>query len=331
MSTLTKWTARMTCASLFLAFTVILLGATTRLKDAGLGCPDWPGCYGHLIVPHLPLAPSFASQTLHAYKAWTEMIHRYAAALLVIFSFTSVGLLLRSKPQPTVLLKIAFAILCLLVVQALLGKWTVTLHLYPLVVMSHLLAGLTLLSLLWMLLLYLIPVFTNTPTVQEKKLRPLARCALLLIVLQISLGGWTSSNYAAFVCTDFPRCQGTWWPAMDFNEGFHVGTDLNKNFAGGLLSTEGRTAIQMSHRIGALTATLVLMLLIRKLKNSTNATLRSLSMLLLFFLTLQISLGIFNVIWLLPLPIAIAHNAVAAFLLLTLITLNAYLGLQPTP
>jgi heme a synthase len=327
-----KWALRMVCVSILFAFAVILLGATTRLKDAGLGCPDWPGCYGQLIVPSPPLSTVFAGQTLNPYKAWAEMVHRYAAAVLVLLSFATVILILRQGKLPNQPLKIAFSILIVLFLQGLLGKWTVTLRLHPVVVMLHLLGGLCLLSLLWILFLRLIPFFRIQATKQEKKLRPLANITLVLIILQISLGGWTSSNYAAFVCPDFPSCQGQWWPTMNFAEGFHLWTDLSKDFAGGLLSTEGRTAIQVSHRIGALCSSLSLLFLIWQLrKTGKNTMLRGIRILLLLFISLQIGLGILNVIYLLPLPIAVAHNAVAALLLLTLITLNNMLGTRAYP
>ncbi|MES2998183.1 MAG: COX15/CtaA family protein [Pseudomonadota bacterium] len=322
-----KWALRITFVSALLAFAVILLGATTRLKEAGLGCPDWPGCYGQLIVPHQPISSVFAGQKLNSEKAWTEMIHRYAVAILALLSFTAVILILQQRKLPHQPVNIAFIFLILLFFQGLLGKWTVTLRLHPLVVMSHLLGGLTLLSVLWMLILRLTPIFRDYPSNQEKKLRLLAALGLFIIVLQITLGGWTSSNYAAFVCPDFPGCQGHWWPRMNFSEGFNVWLDANRNFEGGLLSIDARTAIQVSHRIGALITALYLIFLAWRLRKiSKKKILRVISLLLLIFLTLQITLGILNVIWLLPLSIAVAHNGVAALLLLTLLSLNLYLN-----
>lgn len=321
-----KLALRITYVATLLAFIVILLGATTRLKDAGLGCPDWPGCYGQLMVPQQPLSAAFAGQTLNPNKAWAEMIHRYAAATLVLLSFAAITLILHQRKLPQQPVKISFFLLILLFFQGLLGKWTVTLRLHPLVVMSHLLGGLSLLSLLWILILRLSPFLKGmAPTKQEKKLQPWASIGLCLIVIQIILGGWTSSNYAAFVCPDFPSCQGHGWPPMNFTEGFHLGIDFNKNFEGGLLSNQARTAIQMCHRIGALITTLYLVFLSWKLKITSNkGILRLMSTLLLLFLSLQIGLGILNVVWLLALPIAIAHNGVAALLLLLLITLTSY-------
>lgn len=308
-----------------LAFIVIQLGAYTRLKDAGLGCPDWPACYGKFIVPQqsstLNQTP-FTGQTLNPAKAWPEMIHRYAAATLVILCFAAIVLIIYKNKLPQQPIWIATNLLLLLFFQGLLGKWTVTLRLHPLVVMSHLLGGLALLSLLWLLILRL-KQLSIQPSSAEQKLRPWVAFGLLLVLLQISLGGWTSSNYAAFVCPDFPMCQGQWWPAMNFSEGFHLSLNTSINYEGGLLSHTARTAIQMGHRIMAVITSIYLGLVVYKLLNMTNSNfLRGLAILLTLLLCLQISLGALNVLWVLPLPIAMAHNAVAALLLLTLITLN---------
>jgi heme a synthase len=319
-----KLALRITYVATLLAFIVILLGASTRLKDAGLGCPDWPGCYGQAIVPQ-QLSTHFNGQTLNTSKAWAEMIHRYAAATLVLLIVAASILILHKRKLPNQPVKIAFFLLSLLLFQGLLGKWTVTLRLHPLIVMSHLLGGLGLLSLLWILILHLTPFFKTAPTDQEKKLRPWAIIGLCFVVTQIILGGWTSSHYAAFVCPDFPSCQGQWWPPMNFSEGFHLDMNFNKNFEGGLLSNQARTAIQMCHRIGALLTTLYLIFLAWKLKITNNkGILQLISHLLLLVLGLQISLGILNIIWLLAFPIAVAHNAVAAILLLLLVSLNTY-------
>ena len=317
------------CLAFLLSFLVILLGAYTRLKDAGLGCPDWPGCYGKLTLPKQPtqlVNGPYVGQTLIPAKAWPEMIHRYAAATLVLLSFAAVVLIIYKYKIPQQPVWIATALLFLLFFQGLLGKWTVTLQLHPLIVMSHLLGGLALLSLLWLLILRLTRLFKSRCSAQEEKLRPWATLGLLLIVIQITLGGWTSANYAAFVCPDFPLCQDQWWPSMNFSEAFHLWFNTNINYEGGILSHTARTAIQMSHRIMAVITSIYLGLLVYKLFSVTKRNfLRSLAVLLALLLVTQISLGALNVLWMLPLPIAMAHNAVAGLLLLTLITLSANL------
>lgn len=314
------------CLSFLVAFIVVLLGAYTRLKDAGLGCPDWPGCYGKLLLPRQAATLKHTAdvgRTLNPAKAWPEMIHRYAAASLVILSFAAVVLIIyqhRLAQQPV---GIATLLLFLLFFQGLLGKWTVTLRLHPLVVMSHLLGGLGLLSLLWILILRLSGCLPKQISTSNRTLRPWAAFGLLLVVIQISLGGWTSANYAAFVCPDFPFCQGQWWPRMNFSEGFHLGLNTAINYEGGVLSHTARTAIQMSHRIMAVITSIYLGLVVYQLLNvSKNYFLHRLAIVLATLLSLQISLGILNVIWMLPLPIALAHNAVAALLLLTLVSLS---------
>ncbi|WP_342220373.1 COX15/CtaA family protein [Rickettsiella endosymbiont of Miltochrista miniata] len=322
------------CIAFLLALMVILLGAYTRLKDAGLGCPDWPGCYGRLTLPKQPStlhnAP-YIGQTLNPTKAWPEMLHRYAAATLAMLSFGAIVLIIYKHKLSQQPVWIATILLFLLFFQGLLGKWTVTLRLHPLIVMSHLLGGLALLSLLWILILRLSRLSIRQTSISEQKLKRWAAFGLLLVILQISLGGWTSANYAAFVCPDFPLCQGQWWPAMNFTEGFHLWLNTNINYEGGILSHVARTAIQMSHRIMAVITSIYLGLLVYKLFNVTKRNfLRGLAVLLVCLLGLQISLGALNVLWMLPLPIAMAHNAVAALLLLTIITLNISLSKNNT-
>lgn len=315
------------CSAFLLAIIAVQLGAYTRLKDAGLGCPDWPGCYGKLTLPKQTtqvINGPYRGQQLIPEKAWPEMIHRYTAATLIMLCFAAVVLIIYKNKLPQQPVWIATSLLFLLFLQGLLGKWTVTLRLHPLVVMSHLLGGLTLLSILWLLILRLSQLSPIKQfSVSEQKLKSWATLGLILLVIQIILGGWTSANYAGFVCSDFPMCEGQWWPAMNFSEGFHLQLNTHINYEGGILSHSARTAIQMSHRIMAVITSFYLGLLIYKVINITKRSfLRSLAILLALGLGLQISLGFLNILWIVPLPIAMAHNAVAALLLLILITLN---------
>ena len=266
-------------------FNRLVLGAWVRLTDAGLGCPDWPGCYGELTVPE------HAADTG---KAWREMIHRYAAGALglLVFAFTVIAF--RCRREPGHPFRLPLAVAAVIVFQAALGMWTVTLLLKPVVVMGHLLGGLTVLALTWLLLLRARGL--AVPAVRPPYgLRLLAGIALGVVVAQVALGGWTSANYAAVACPDFPTCQTELWPEMDFGEGFVVWRGLGTNYEGGVLELDARTAIHMTHRIGAALGCALL---------------------------LQLALGILTVVLGFPLAIAVAHNAGAALLLLTVVTLN---------
>lgn len=305
-----------------LAAVVVLLGAYTRLTHAGLGCPDWPGCYGFLGVPmsehKQAIAESrFPEIPVEVAKGWAEMIHRYFAGALgmVILALAMKAVRLRHQPQQP--LKLPLAILALVIVQAAFGMWTVTLKLWPQVVTAHLLGGFATLSLLALLTLRLSGRFAMLQV--SARLRTLAAACLLLVIGQIALGGWVSSNYAAVACVDLPTCHGQWWPAMDFGKGFHLTQHIGPNYLGGQLDSDARTAIHMSHRLGALFVSLALLLLAWRLH---AAKLSRLAGLVLLALAAQVSLGISNVIFHLPLLVAVAHNAGGAALLLTLVLVN---------
>ena len=313
---------RLALFATLLAAVVVLLGAYTRLTHAGLGCPDWPGCYGFLGVPmsehKQAIAESrFPEIPVEVAKGWAEMIHRYFAGALglVILALAMKAVRLRHQPQQP--LKLPLALLALVIMQAAFGMWTVTLKLWPQVVTAHLLGGFATLSLLCLLTLRLYGRFA--PLQVPIRLRMLAVVCLLLVIGQIALGGWVSSNYAAVACVDLPTCHGQWWPAMDFGKGFHLTQHIGPNYLGGQLDSDARTAIHMSHRIGALVVSLALLLLAWRLH---AAQLSRLAGLLLLALAIQISLGISNVILHLPLLVAVAHNAGGAALLLTLVLIN---------
>lgn len=287
--------------TLLLTFTVIILGAYTRLKDAGLGCPDWPGCYGKLLAPTADN------------KAWIEMIHRYVAGTLgfLILYIAIQGIRLR-KTRPKLWI-LTTGILLLVVYQALLGMWTVTLSLHPVVVMGHLLGGFAILSLLWWV--YLQVSYQNSKQFLSNKQQVLILTSLSLIALiaQIAIGGWVSANYTALVCADFPTCQGHWWPTMDWQHAF--------GWPGVPLENNARVTIQMAHRIGAGIVTIFLGVLSYILLRTRNRIFTGLGWVLITFLCLQICLGITNVLAGLPIAISLGHNATAVMLLLCLITI----------
>lgn len=310
------------CATL-LALVVVLLGAYTRLTHAGLGCPDWPGCYGFISVPkteaqlahaelHYPESP------VEEHKGRNEMVHRYfAGGLALMIMMLGVQAWHRrhivGQPVglPLLLVGVVFA-------QAAFGMWTVTLKLWPQVVTAHLLGGITTLSLLFLLTARLSGQFAAMPQIASR-LRRLAAIGLALVALQIALGGWVSSNYAAMACTDLPTCQGQWWPEADFANGFHLTQHIGPNYLGGKLDSTARTAIHLTHRIGALLVTLSLLTLAWQLRREG---LKGLAGLLVLALGVQIGLGISNVVFHLPLWVAIAHNAGGAALMLTLTLIN---------
>lgn len=305
-----------------LALVVVLLGAYTRLTHAGLGCPDWPGCYGFIGVPqtdaqlahaerHFPEAP------VEAQKGWNEMVHRYFAGTLglAILGLAMHALVRRGRDgQP---LRLPLVLLGVVITQAAFGMWTVTLKLWPQVVTAHLLGGFTTLALLFLLSLRLSGALPALGL--PAGLRRLAAAALALVIGQIALGGWVSSNYAAVACVDLPTCHGQWWPAMDFANGFHLTQHIGPNYLGGQLDSDARTAIHMTHRLGALVVTLTLLALAWRLRGEGLGRLAGL---LLTVLALQVGLGISNVLFHLPLPVAVAHNGGGALLLLTLVLVN---------
>ncbi|MGV8919611.1 MAG: COX15/CtaA family protein [Pseudomonas sp.] len=314
---------RLALLATLLALVVVLLGAYTRLTHAGLGCPDWPGCYGFISVPNseAQLAHAelhFPDSPVEAHKGRNEMVHRYFAGTLTLMIILLAAQALRRRHQEGHPLKLPLLMLGVVIAQAAFGMWTVTLKLWPQVVTAHLLGGMTTLSLLFLLTLRLSGGFAPLPELPAK-LRRLALLGLLLVVGQIALGGWVSSNYAAVACIDLPTCHGEWWPKADFANGFHLTQHIGPNYLGGQLDSDARTAIHMTHRLGALVVTLVLLALAWQLK---RAGLKGIAGLVLLALGVQVALGISNVIFHLPLPVAVAHNAGGAALMLTMTLVN---------
>jgi len=307
-----------------LTFVVVVVGAYVRLSDAGLGCPDWPGCYGRVTPFHASdqISLAVAEQggehgPVSMQKAWKEMFHRYIAGFLglmlltiAVIAWTKRTALRQSPALPTVLLAVV-------VVQATLGMWTVTLLLKPVIVTLHLLGGMTILAMLsW---LALRQMNLQAPP-EAANLRTPALVGLLLLVLQIALGGWVSSNYAALACPDLPLCRGELMPTMDFANAFHMLRELGMTPQGELLSNEALTAIHWMHRLGALVVTAVTLYLVLRM-TASNAT-RKLGLLLLGALVLQFTLGVLNVVYSLPLLLAAAHNGGAAILLVIYVVIN---------
>lgn len=307
--------------AIFLAFVVVILGAWTRLADAGLGCPDWPGCYGHLTVPdHHPDGTVIEGfdRPLEAFKGWMEMIHRYAAGILGLVIFTITYLVMRGKPSFHQRLGLPIFLSFFVILQAAFGMWTVTLKVHPAIVTTHLLGGFATASMIfWLRIKQSRPQLH--PTYVSRKVRFLTLVVLLALIFQIIMGGWTSTNYAALSCgADFPTCQGQWWPAMDFGNAFFLGP-LGHDYEFGVLENPARTAIQVIHRIGAVVVLTLSLILLASIARYRHMKGNVVAIALILFT--QIVLGIVNVMWSLPLPIAVAHNAVALMLLLSILAL----------
>jgi len=315
--------------TLFLSFDLVVFGAFTRLSDSGLGCPDWPGCYGS-ASPLSARAEIAAEQALRPQgpvthgKAWVEMVHRYWASAVGFLVLVTAGLAWRWRAQlGHAALGLSLATLVWVLLQGAFGALTVTMKLFPAIVTLHLVGGLGLL--VWL-------------AVQAERLAPrtliagsdsrglLMLCGALL-VLQILLGGWVSTNYAVLVCRDFPSCQGQWWPAMDFANGFTLWRELGQTRAGAWLGLPALTAIHVAHRLGALVLSVALLWLVRQLW--LPAPVWALGLLAL--LALQVLSGVSNVVLGWPLVAALLHSAGAAALVLVLTLLACRLREQPQP
>lgn len=317
-------------AAFCLAGLVVILGAFTRLVDAGLGCPDWPGCYGHLLWPNnseeiANAQQLFPESPVESDKTWPEMVHRYFAGTLGLFIVALAIMAWKQRERSDYPFRLPMLLLFLVVWQALFGMWTVTLKLWPQVVTLHLLGGVSIFNLLWLLCLRL----NNQPWVCSEdlidklsRLKVLVVLGIIIVFCQIALGGWISSNYAAFACPDFPSCDGQWWPPANFAEGFNLLQTVGPNYLGGLMTSEARVAIHLTHRVGALLATVFLLLLSAALISQEQRECRRMAWFILAALAGQIGLGVANVVFNIPLAIAVAHNAGGAILLATLVTLG---------
>jgi cytochrome c oxidase assembly protein subunit 15 len=312
------WLARIGAV---LALLVVTIGAWVRLTDAGLGCPDWPGCYGRLVVPQqveaqAELAITYPSRPLEPGKAWREMIHRYLASGLGLICLALAVIAWRNRHVAGQPVAAPAALVALVVFQGLLGMWTVTLLLKPVVVVAHLLGGLATLGLLFSL-----GRWRPRGVVVARRTLLLGAVAISVLIAQIALGGWTSANYAALACPDFPTCQTQWWPGIaDFREGFVLWRGLGIDYEGGVLDHSARVAIHFTHRLGAVAATLAVggfgyALMRRRALRRDGIT-------VIAALTAQLGLGVSIVLFSAPLAVAVAHNGMAALLFLAVLSAN---------
>lgn len=316
---------RLTLIAAVLALFVVVVGAYVRLTDAGLGCPDWPGCYGTMTVPQSEAAIEnaqtvFPDKKVEVGKAWREMAHRYLAGTLglLVLAITTMSWAIKKEIRNSVWL--TSALLVLIIFQAMLGMWTVTMLLKPAVVTAHLMGGMTTLGMLvWIAHRHW--GYASENIMQSDRLKLAIRIGLVILAGQIFLGGWTSTNYAALACTDFPTCHGSMWPPMDFKDAFTFMRHLGESANGGAITLETLTAIQWTHRLGALITFVYLLILSIKLMRHWQ--LRKLATMILAALVVQIVLGISNLLLHLPLVLAVAHNLVAAILVVLMVVLNS--------
>jgi cytochrome c oxidase assembly protein subunit 15 len=312
----------------FLTLDLIMFGSFTRLTDSGLGCPDWPGCYG-------TSNPFHARDDIHAaqaampsgpvtwMKAWIEMTHRYFALALGVLIITLVVLAWLKRKELKQSPWYATAVLALVCVQGAFGAWTVTLKLQPAIVVTHLLLGMSLLAALIRL-----GCKNDVPRVVDERgasLRMAAAIGLVLLVVQIALGGWVSTNYAVLACTDFPLCNGQWVPPMDFAHGFTFWRQLGKTAGGDFISYDALVAIHWTHRVFAVAVLSYLAWLGLRARRIDG--IGRVATVLLVVLAVQLATGLSNIVLGWPLLAAVAHNGGAAVLLLLMVRLHYLIGL----
>lgn len=318
---------RLVFVSILLAIVVVSLGAYTRLTHAGLGCPDWPGCYGLIDVPEtseqIKLAEqAFPERPVEPAKAWNEMIHRYfAGSLGLLILVIAIFSIIKRKHGGPVGLPIL--LLVMVTFQAALGMWTVTLKLMPVVVMGHLLGGFTTLCLLFLLYLRLSDYRVPGGDFNLKRYTKSAGLGIVILAGQIALGGWTAANYAALTCTELPICQSGWIEQLTFEHSFDLLPPEKESYEFGHLDHASRITIHVMHRLGAIVTALYLLWLASSIyRNAQSPFFRNAALSLSFILTVQVGLGISNVWLSLPLVVAVSHNVVAAMLMVSLITMT---------
>jgi heme a synthase len=306
----------------FLTLDLIMFGAFVRLTDSGLGCPDWPGCYGSVspigaLDSIREAAQAMPDGPVTLPKAWIEMIHRYVGALLGFLIILIVALGWRKRSALGYSPKLAIATLVAVCIQGAFGAWTVTHQLMPAVVTAHLFGGMTLLGMMTWLAAR--ERAYAKPAAATLTCRPWAIFGLLLLAVQIVLGGWVSTNYAALACMDFPTCHGSWIPEMDLRNGFSVVRGLGEMPNGEMISQTALTAIHWAHRNFAFVVFAVLGILAWRLLSDQGT--RGPARLVLVLLGAQLFTGLTTIFFHWPLLIAVLHNGGAAGLVLATVTI----------
>ncbi|MDC0976790.1 COX15/CtaA family protein [bacterium] len=320
------WFKNLVLGATILALCVVVFGAYVRLTDAGLGCPDWPGCYGTLTVPESVAAieeaqANYPNSIIDKGKAWIEMIHRYIAAILGLMILSLAFLAFKNKNHINVRPSLVYGLLGLVIAQGMLGMWTVTELLMPIIVSLHLLGGMTTLGLLTYITHRHWGSVSDTLITLKPISQKLIRFSLVILFIQIFLGGWTSTNYAALACTDFPTCHGELIPPMDFSNGFTLWRELGMTAQGDALTLQALQAIQWIHRIGAFIFVSYFLYIIYLMSKFKSCNLYR--NLLVIVISFQFIIGVLNLLLHLPLALATMHNLGAALLVIITVIINS--------
>ena len=320
------WFKNLVLGATILALCVVVFGAYVRLTDAGLGCPDWPGCYGTLTVPESVAAieeaqANYPNSIIDKGKAWIEMIHRYIAAILGLMILSFAYLAFKNKNDINVRPSLVYGLLGLVIAQGMLGMWTVTELLMPIIVSLHLLGGMTTLGLLTYITHRHWGSVSDTLITLKPISQKLIRFSLVILFIQIFLGGWTSTNYAALACTDFPTCHGELIPPMDFSNGFTLWRELGMTAQGDALTLQALQAIQWIHRIGAFIFVSYFLYIIYLMSKFKSCNLYR--NLLVIVISFQFIIGVLNLLLHLPLALATMHNLGAALLVIITVIINS--------
>ena len=320
------WFKNLVLGATILALCVVVFGAYVRLTDAGLGCPDWPGCYGTLTVPESVAAieeaqANYPNSIVDKGKAWIEMIHRYIAAILGLMILSLAFLAYKNKNDINVRPSLVYGLLGLVIAQGMLGMWTVTELLMPIIVSLHLLGGMTTLGLLTYITHRHWGSVSDTLITLKPISQKLIRFSLVILFIQIFLGGWTSTNYAALACTDFPTCHGELIPPMDFSNGFTLWRELGMTAQGDALTLQALQAIQWIHRIGAFIFVSYFLYIIYLMSKFKSCNLYR--NLLVIVISFQFIIGVLNLLLHLPLALATMHNLGAALLVIITVIINS--------
>tara|TARA_B100000941_G_scaffold117365_1_gene82374 strand:- start:449 stop:1456 length:1008 start_codon:yes stop_codon:yes gene_type:complete len=318
----TKLIKNLSYIGAFFTLLVISAGAWVRLTDAGLGCPDWPGCYGILGTPDTDEKIARAKEfypdaTIDVGKAWREMFHRYLAGILGLYVFFISFLTYRYAKHVSIFLPISLSIL--IIVQSLMGMLTVTELVKPTIVTTHLILGMTTAC----LLLWNGLRIGSISDTSSSKFNAFVKLCIIALVIQIILGGWTSTNYASLACPDFPKCTEQWWPDnMNFDRGFTIFGLPNVNYEVTHMEYYAKLAVHFTHRVGALLLSILFLGLFSYIFfMQKSQKIKNIGYLIFAFFSLQIYLGISNVVYSLPLNIAVLHTVNACILLMSMLIL----------